>query len=355
MRPLSLFHRRTPGTRRRSLARRLFVVLIAMLFALVVAAGARLVTFRASVGGLEDFRSDTVVEANRVGEMRRLLESADDAGESYVESGDPADPAEGEVFEAIAAEIDRGFAAMEVDGSPSERRVAVVATERWRLAYAALQEALLLPERSDGARLDAFHDLVDESAAELGNAFALAIDEVSDEITTLRSRERAQLTVSFAILLLGFVVGGLLSRRVYRSITSPLKSLEEAATRLGQDDLSHRIDVHGDDELARVGSAFNSMAERLQQSREELSHLALHDPLTGLPNRALFIEQLGRAVARSRRRGSPVSVLFLDLDGFKAVNDTFGHERRRRGARRSRRSSPPSAPRRGHDRAARRR
>jgi diguanylate cyclase (GGDEF)-like protein len=174
--------------------------------------------------------------------------------------------------------------------------------------------------------LDAFHDLVDESGAELGNAFALAIDEVSDEITTLRSRERVQLTVSFAILLLGFVVGGLLSRRVYRSITSPLKTLEEAATRLGQDDLSHRIDVHGDDELARVGSAFNSMAERLQQSRDELSHLALHDQLTGLPNRALFIEQLGHAVARSRRRGSPVSVLFLDLDGFKAVNDTFGHE-----------------------------
>ena len=326
MRPLSLFHRRTPGTRRRSLARRLFVVLIAMLFALVVAAGARLVTFRASVGGLEGFRSDTVVEANRVGAMRTLLESADDAGEAYVESGDPADPAKGAVFEGIAAEIDRGFAEMTVDGSPSERRVAIVATERWGLAYDSLQEALLLPERSDGARLDAFHDLVDESGAELGNAFALAIDEVSDEITTLRSRERVQLTVSFAILLLGFVVGGLLSRRVYRSITSPLKTLEEAATRLGQDDLSHRIDVHGDDELARVGSAFNSMAERLQQSRDELSHLALHDQLTGLPNRALFIEQLGHAVARSRRRGSPVSVLFLDLDGFKAVNDTFGHE-----------------------------
>ena len=167
---------------------------------------------------------------------------------------------------------------------------------------------------------------MDESAAELGNAFALAIDEVSDEITTLRHRELAQLAVSFAILLLAIVVGGLLSRRVYRSITSPLKSLEEAATRLGQDDLSHRIDVRGDDELARVGSAFNSMAERLQQSRDELSHLALHDQLTGLPNRALFIEQLGHAVARSRRRGSPVSVLFLDLDGFKAVNDTFGHE-----------------------------
>ena len=89
---------------------------------------------------------------------------------------------------------------------------------------------------------------------------------------------------------------------------------------------SHRIDVHGNDELARVGSAFNSMADKLQVSRDELQHLALHDSLTGLPNRALFMEQLEHALARARRKGTPVSVLYLDLDGFKTVNDTLGHE-----------------------------
>ncbi|HJL16950.1 MAG TPA: EAL domain-containing protein [Sandaracinaceae bacterium LLY-WYZ-13_1] len=58
----------------------------------------------------------------------------------------------------------------------------------------------------------------------------------------------------------------------------------------------------------------------------ELSHRARHDALTGLPNRTLFDEHLRRAVARSARSGQPLAVIFIDLDGFKKVNDTLGHD-----------------------------
>jgi diguanylate cyclase (GGDEF)-like protein len=57
----------------------------------------------------------------------------------------------------------------------------------------------------------------------------------------------------------------------------------------------------------------------------ELHHLALHDPLTGLPNRALILDRIDQMLARSRREHTPVAVLFLDLDNFKDVNDTLGH------------------------------
>jgi diguanylate cyclase (GGDEF)-like protein/PAS domain S-box-containing protein len=59
---------------------------------------------------------------------------------------------------------------------------------------------------------------------------------------------------------------------------------------------------------------------------ERLSRAALHDPLTGLPNRALLMDRLEHAVARAHRRKTSLTVLFLDLDDFKAVNDASGHE-----------------------------
>jgi diguanylate cyclase (GGDEF)-like protein/PAS domain S-box-containing protein len=59
---------------------------------------------------------------------------------------------------------------------------------------------------------------------------------------------------------------------------------------------------------------------------EQLTHQATHDPLTGLANRKLFEELLVRAVFRGERAHTPVAVLFVDLDGFKDVNDAFGHQ-----------------------------
>jgi diguanylate cyclase (GGDEF)-like protein len=58
---------------------------------------------------------------------------------------------------------------------------------------------------------------------------------------------------------------------------------------------------------------------------EQLRHVAQHDALTGLPNRALFADRLNREIARAQRHGGRFSMVFLDLDGFKLINDNFGH------------------------------
>jgi diguanylate cyclase (GGDEF)-like protein len=71
-----------------------------------------------------------------------------------------------------------------------------------------------------------------------------------------------------------------------------------------------------------------SVRYAIERKRAEvaLAHQALHDALTGLPNRALFLDRLKLALARSARRSSSVAVLFLDLDRFKLINDSLGHE-----------------------------
>jgi diguanylate cyclase (GGDEF)-like protein len=81
------------------------------------------------------------------------------------------------------------------------------------------------------------------------------------------------------------------------------------------------------DEITFLTSIANLLAAAVARFRAEgqVRHQALHDPLTGLPNRALFVDRLEHAVARAKRRHSGLAVLFADLDGFKHVNDSFGH------------------------------
>ncbi|MEN8188251.1 MAG: sensor domain-containing diguanylate cyclase [Thermodesulfobacteriota bacterium] len=65
---------------------------------------------------------------------------------------------------------------------------------------------------------------------------------------------------------------------------------------------------------------------QLKKLQEELTHMAGHDHLTGLPNRSLFLEHLSQSIKRANRENSRFIVAFIDLDGFKEINDTYGHK-----------------------------
>jgi hypothetical protein len=80
-------------------------------------------------------------------------------------------------------------------------------------------------------------------------------------------------------------------------------------------------------EIAFLEATANVLADAIERRRseEEVQRQALHDPLTGLPNRTLFMDRLSLALNHSARRETSVGVLFLDLDRFKLVNDSLGH------------------------------
>jgi diguanylate cyclase (GGDEF)-like protein len=126
-----------------------------------------------------------------------------------------------------------------------------------------------------------------------------------------------------------WVVGGRMAvlGRHLRSAAGVITSASETGD--WSEAVIERIDVDSDDQIGEAAQAFNSLLGAVEGRKELENRLriqAFHDQLTGLPNRALFMDRLGAAEALEAEDGTPAAVLFLDLDNLKAVNDNLGHE-----------------------------
>jgi diguanylate cyclase (GGDEF)-like protein len=146
------------------------------------------------------------------------------------------------------------------------------------------------------------------------------------------------LWVSAAWLLAAGGLAGLGGAFVLRSrVLLPLREIAEGAAAVGAGQLHHTIPPVVEGEVGHVTQAFNEMTARLREHQgalegqiadrtREVIYVTNHDPLTGLVNRFGFNQALSDALKQAHRRGEGLAVLLLDLDGFRAVNDTLGHE-----------------------------
>ncbi|MDO9364732.1 MAG: diguanylate cyclase [Methylotenera sp.] len=112
-----------------------------------------------------------------------------------------------------------------------------------------------------------------------------------------------------------------------RHMMRPLMNAAKHADQMTQGKIPFEpLPVVRHDEVGHLTDAFNRVLSKLLESRAELEHMAHHDTLTGLPNRQLLADRVEQALARAKRNQMQVAVLFLDLDGFKPINDQFGHK-----------------------------
>ncbi len=141
------------------------------------------------------------------------------------------------------------------------------------------------------------------------------VELYQDVTATLREIDRTLWRLSlavFAVLAILFLLQLVVVRRAQGILRQQSDALEEANR-----ELDRRV-------RERTAELEAEVAER-RGAEARLDHLAHHDPLTGLPNRLMFFEQLGKSIALAARAGRQLAVLFIDLDRFKEVNDTLGH------------------------------
>ncbi len=195
-------------------------------------------------------------------------------------------------------------------------------------------ERILARNVASGQTLDA---MVEDSFARVGTVSTIAVarwmagepPEVAREVGKESWQIFGQLAVQRAAAL------NEVTKRCLRWCDAASEVVRESAAALGTSPetllqalamLQRSLNVT----LVRMCESFDSERkladEQLEHRQEELAFLATHDPLTGLPNRTLILDRVEQMLARSRRNQTPVAALFVDLDNFKSINDTLGHE-----------------------------
>jgi diguanylate cyclase (GGDEF)-like protein len=177
-----------------------------------------------------------------------------------------------------------------------------------------------------------------ESHREVGrnpDGRAALLVHVSIPVEVVFAEANRQLTRNLLLLALATAfVGAVAWVGTNVTIVPRLRALLRAAHQVRAGDLTARTGLPDDgEELSRVAAAFDRMAETLERREAELkaalqaaSEAAATDPLTGLANRRHMEEQLVRELHRSARSKQPLALVLFDLDHFKRVNDTWGHE-----------------------------
>lgn len=164
--------------------------------------------------------------------------------------------------------------------------------------------------------------VITQSLADLSRV----IHALYDEIVATSKKEEARCWLSlFIISPIAVIFSIIYAFIITRGITKPLNMLNMATVKIANGLYDVKSNIKSSIEIERLMNAFSDMAVKLSESHNRLERLSITDQLTGLYNRRYFDEVLEKEILRARRFNHGLSLLFVDIDYFKHLNDTYGH------------------------------
>lgn len=278
---------------------------------------------------LESLADEVIEEMPRAGKIKSLIMMAQMPPNDYIVSGNNA---EQNTFGYFVEQVDEAI--FQLNNSqrkfPQQTVLASLLKNHWADAKKA---AGAIFSRDDPQMTPELEDLLGEFDAHIGKAISL-LNQVERHSFKIIDEERnaatswtysLYLTIA-ASLFVGLGIASFAGYRLGKMVLGPLGKLATSAEKIGKGEFETIPLGEQHDEFTQVMETFNIMAINLKQNQAVLQDMAMRDGLTGLLNRREFHRILTKEIDRASRQRSSVSVLMLDIDYFKRVNDSYGHQ-----------------------------
>lgn len=188
-----------------------------------------------------------------------------------------------------------------------------------------LKRAYPLAQSESAVLMEALNSHVLGVVNVLNTAQQQVHDDISRNQDELNAIYREAILVSVLLLFVGLIVSTAVAVMLMYSIYKPVIALKKGAAEFYAGNLQHRIKIDYQDELAALSETFNDLAGQLLKREQVLQDQASIDGLTGIYNRREFEYRFKQILKTAERKSAPLSLLLLDIDHFKTINDSYGH------------------------------
>jgi diguanylate cyclase (GGDEF)-like protein len=184
-------------------------------------------------------------------------------------------------------------------------------------------ESLRLEGRSRGR--DSFvRNLITDVASKLESQSEIINDALATQASNAARSVSKQITLAIWAGVIAVVITLGIIYFLYQRIVVRLLLLASQVNRAAKD-TSSRVHIKGNDEIANLANTFSIYLNTVKEQEKALLDLAHTDPLTGIPNRRSFNEQITKMIAQAQRHNWELTILLVDIDFFKSYNDHYGH------------------------------